>query len=92
MVGLWCDEPMSDSAFASLKEAGLKLFDRAIAWAIGKSVPTGPAGEIRVQILANVSNRTLRGEGASGPVSVKTKKDLSQDHSSARSRQCLLSL
>ena len=61
MVGLWFHDPMSDGAFASLKEAGLKLFDRTIAWAIGESVPMGLAGEIRVQILANVSNLTLRG-------------------------------
>lgn len=69
---------MSDDAFASLNEAGLKLFDAAIARAIGVSVPTGPASDIRVQILANSSNLTLNSEGASGPVSLQTKKDLSQ--------------
>ena len=70
--------PMSDDAFAALNEAGLMLFDAAIAWAIGETIPTGPAGDIRVQILADDSNLTLSWEGASGPVSVQTKKDLSQ--------------
>ena len=70
--------PMSDDAFAALNEAGLKLFDAAIAWAIGETIPTGPAGDIRVQILSDGSNLTLSWEGASGPVSVQTKKDLSQ--------------
>ncbi len=70
--------PMSDDAFAALNEAGLKLFDAAIAWAIGETATTGPAGDIRVQILADGSNLTLSWEGASGPVSIQTKKDLSQ--------------
>ena len=69
---------MSDDPFASLDEAGLKLFDAAIARAVGESVPTGPAGDIRVQVLANGSNLTLNWEGVSGPVSLQTKKDLSQ--------------
>ena len=70
--------PMSDDAFAALNEAGLMLLDAAIAWAIGETIPTGPAGDIRVQILADDSNLTLSWEGASGPVSVRQNQERPQ--------------
>ena len=70
---------LTDDAYTALNETGRQLFDAALSWALGGSLPSPePGGTLSVRIEATTPGQlTLTWEGGSGPFTVQNKGSLS---------------
>jgi hypothetical protein len=70
---------LTDDAFNALNADGLKLFDAAVGWAADADLSIdAPGSDIHISISSDGSQLTLSWDGASGPVTLQSKKSLSQ--------------
>jgi hypothetical protein len=70
---------LTDDAFNALNADGLKLFDAAVGWAADADLSIdAPGSDIHISISSDGSQLTLSWDGASGPVSLQSKKSLSE--------------
>jgi hypothetical protein len=70
---------LTDDAYTALNDTGRQLFDAALSWALGSTLPTPePGGSLSVRIEATAAEQlTLAWEGGNGPFTVQRTDNLS---------------